>query len=104
MRPRFIFRIALTAVIAAPLGATGLAAAGANPAQAGRYIVVLEDSVGDPGRVANEHSRSFNASVSHVYRYALGGFGAKVPPAAGASLGCRRQTRPLCSARAADRV
>lgn len=69
------------------LGSVALAAlslvAGA-PARAagqppGRYIVVLQDSVGDPGAVAAEHSRRDNAQVSHVYRYAFKGYSAAIP-------------------------
>lgn len=59
----------------------GLLAASLLPAataQAGpaRYIVVLKDSVSDPGSVASEHSRDHGAQVSHVYRFALKGYAA----------------------------
>ena len=45
----------------------------------GRYIVVLEDSVGDPGQTAGEISRRNNAEVGFVYRKALKGFSAVIP-------------------------
>lgn len=54
------------------------------PAQAadhtpGRYIVVLNSSVSDPAAVAQEHARSYGASVGSVYRYALKGYSATIP-------------------------
>jgi aqualysin 1 len=45
----------------------------------GRYIVVLEDGVDDPGQVAGEISRRNNAEVGFVYRNALKGFSATIP-------------------------
>ena len=47
----------------------------------GRYIVVLEDGVGDPGRVAAEISNRSNAEVGFVYRNAIKGFSATIPDA-----------------------
>ena len=79
MRPQSILRFALTTAVVASLAMTGLAGAQAEPSRNGRYIVVLKDSVGDPRRVANEHSQAFNASVGHVYRYALKGYAAVIP-------------------------
>ncbi len=44
-----------------------------------RYIVVLEDDVGDPGAAAREHAQRHGAEVSHVYRYAIKGYAARIP-------------------------
>ena len=79
MRPPSLLRFGLVAAVAASLTMTGLAAADAKAARPGRYIVVLKDSAEDPGRVANQHSRSANARVSHVYRSALKGYAAVIP-------------------------
>jgi subtilisin len=57
-------------------------AAHASGARAGRYIVVLEDSVARPGAVAANHGRRFGLDVSHVYRSALEGYAATIPAAA----------------------
>lgn len=40
----------------------------------GRYIVVLEDSVGQPGAVASEQAKREDGQVGHVYRAALKGY------------------------------
>jgi subtilisin len=45
----------------------------------GRYIVVLNPSVSNPGAVANEHAQRYGADVRYVYRYALKGFAATIP-------------------------
>jgi hypothetical protein len=45
-----------------------------------RYIVLLEDSVSDPGAVADEHRRAAGLErIDHVYRYAVKGYSAVVP-------------------------
>src|SRR5262245_26991348 len=80
--------------VSAALAAFGAVLAAAAPAAAlrdqaqgnpggpvGRYIVVLQDSVADPGAVAAEHSQADNAQVSHVYRAALKGYAAVIPAA-----------------------
>ena len=46
---------------------------------AGRYVVVLNESVQDPGKAAGEISRRNNAEVGFVYRAALKGFSATIP-------------------------
>ncbi|MGI8774881.1 MAG: S8 family serine peptidase [Actinomycetota bacterium] len=50
------------------------------------YIVVLKDSVSDPGAVASEHARRENARVSYVYRNALKGYSAAMSDQAAARL------------------
>ncbi len=56
---------------------------GADPArpECGRYIVVLKESVGDPAAVARDHGR-YGAEVHFVYRSALKGYAATLPPVA----------------------
>jgi subtilisin family serine protease len=65
------------------LGSFGLYAipsvAGAASDPPGRYIVVLEDSVSDPGAVAQQHGRAHRAEVSYVYGSALKGYAATIP-------------------------
>ena len=45
----------------------------------GRYVVVLNEDVSRPGRVARELSQQLGFEVTHVYRNALKGFAARVP-------------------------
>jgi subtilisin len=79
MSPPSSRRVLITAAVTLLLAVTGFATAEAKPGGSGRYIVVLEDSVANPARVANEHSRAHNASVSHVYGHALKGYAAVIP-------------------------
>ncbi len=44
-----------------------------------RYIVVLKDSVSDPGQVANQHVQQNGAQVGFVYRNAIKGYSAVIP-------------------------
>jgi subtilisin family serine protease len=60
--------------------------ADAASGRAGRYIVVLEDSVKDPRAVAREQSRSNNARLGHVYQHALKGYSATMSDVAAARL------------------
>lgn len=69
------------------MGVILLACAGmvlAQPAQhegaiPSRYIVVLNDDVSNPGRVANELAQRHGLEIGHTYRYALKGFSARIP-------------------------
>ncbi|MGH9003378.1 MAG: protease inhibitor I9 family protein, partial [Acidimicrobiia bacterium] len=74
-------RIAASVVVLGCLGLYALpsATAGASPSSPGRYIVVLRDSVADPGAVSAAHGRAHQAQVSHVYRKALKGYAATIP-------------------------
>ncbi|MGQ0433113.1 MAG: S8 family serine peptidase [Microthrixaceae bacterium] len=47
----------------------------------GRYIVVLRDTVANPGAVAADHRNRFGADVSFVYGAALKGYAATIPAA-----------------------
>ena len=72
--------ILFLAMVLASLLASGVAMtqpSGDNGA--GRYVVVLEESVQDPGKAAGEISRRNNAEVGFVYRSALKGFSATIP-------------------------
>jgi subtilisin len=85
--------ILLAAIAVATLLASGVAMtqpAGDNGQ--GRYIVVLEEGVQNPGEVAREISRRNDAEVGFVYRNALKGFSAVIP------------SQRLSAVRADDRV
>src|SRR5215212_8279692 len=45
----------------------------------GRYIVVLEDGVSDPGRVANAIAERYDLDLGLIYRGALKGLAAAIP-------------------------
>jgi subtilisin len=66
------------------VGALVVAAALAGPASSGPpaspYIVVLADGANSRA-VANEHTRSAGAEVSHVYGHAVKGYAARLTPA-----------------------
>jgi len=59
--------------------ASGIPSASASSERVGRYIVVLDPSVGHPGAVASEHAREHGAQVRFVYRHALKGYAAAIP-------------------------
>lgn len=87
MRRRFTPLVAAVAFLA------GVLAGFATPATAeapDRYIVVLKDSVSDPGAVAGEHVRRHRAEVRHVYGSALKGYAAAIP---GSEVGALRADR-----------
>ena len=71
-RTCLILSLALAALAALP------SAAAAVPPPRDRYIVVLK--AGDPGAVAAEHGRRHAASDRLVYRSALRGYAARIPP------------------------
>lgn len=52
----------------------------AAPSADSRYIVVLKDTVKDPGAVAREHANNHNAKVHLVYKRALKGYAATLSP------------------------
>jgi subtilisin family serine protease len=66
--------ISLFLVLSLLVPAASFAASGAE-----RQIVVLKDSVENPGSVANDHGRRYGAETKHVYRHALKGYAARVP-------------------------
>ena len=58
----------------------------AAPPRAGRFIVVLEDSVASPAQVAATHALRFHLDVTAVYGSVIRGYAAEVPDAALAEL------------------
>jgi subtilisin family serine protease len=101
-------RLVLVAVVVgwcgglpAPAGATG------RPARPARYIVTLRPSAGDPDLFTARMAGRFGFSVRHVYRAALTGFAAELPPAARAALATDpdvAEIRPDAPIRAAGQV
>jgi subtilisin family serine protease len=63
--------------LAALLLVPATAFAARNPA--GRYIVVLKESAGDPGTVSADQGRRHGLQRSLLYRHALRGYAAKIP-------------------------
>ena len=60
--------------------------ADAAPPRAGRFIIVLEDTVASPAQVAAAHAETFHLDVTAVYGSAIRGYAAGVPGAALAAL------------------
>ncbi len=78
----FVLSLALAVVTtAAPF-----ASASRTGPERSRYIVVLQDSVASPGRVAADHAARFGAHVSLVYRAALKGYAATLTERAAARI------------------
>jgi aqualysin 1 len=73
-RPILLLAVALLAV-----AALVPAAAGAARSAEGRYIVVLEESAGNPADVATVHGKRHDAKRDQVFRSALKGYTAKIP-------------------------
>ena len=76
----------LSLVLAVIATTAPLATASQSRPARGRYIVVLQDSVGRPGRVAAEHAAAYGARVSFVYRTALKGYAATLTERAAARI------------------
>jgi subtilisin family serine protease len=77
---------ALSAITLVALGSPNLAASAApTGSDSAGYIVVLKDSAA-PGKVADDHSRRYNADVNHLYRAALKGYSAQMSPTAAAKI------------------
>lgn len=72
-------RLLVLIFVATAVAIPATAAAGATTV--GRYIVVLNPSVSNPGAVAGEHARRYGADVRYVYRYAIKGYAATIPTA-----------------------
>ncbi len=82
--PKLIVAAAVFLAAVTVPGVSG-AAPSSPPGPPGAYIVVLKDG-SDPRQVADEHTRRFDAKVSHVYRAALNGYAARIPAARLATL------------------
>lgn len=64
----------------APAMATGIPAINISSDAVQPYIVVLKDSVGDPGAVASDIGRQFRGALTnHVYTSAIKGFSVSLP-------------------------
>lgn len=83
----FQLSIALLAATVAAGSATA-AHAGTIP---GKYIVVLKDSVHDPGAVATEHVQRYGIEREHTYKHALTGYAASGSAASVAELKADRR-------------
>ena len=85
---------ALSALTLVALGSPTVAAhaAPADGSAASGYIVVLKDGAA-PEKVANEHSRRYDAQVDHLYRSALKGYSAHMSSTAAARV--REDSRVL---------
>ena len=62
-----------------------IAAAQGAPQASGEYIVVLKDGT-DSAAIASKHKAKYGAEVSLVYKHALKGYAAHMPPAAASAL------------------
>lgn len=71
--------VLLVAVVAATLLASGVALTQPSGDGPDRYIVVLKDSVDNPGEVASNIAQRNNAQVGFVYKHAIKGFSAVIP-------------------------
>jgi subtilisin len=86
----FVRRLAMVAslallTVAAAQGAPAQGAPAQAPDGTGSYIVTLRG--GDPGAVADEHSRRYGAAVDLVYRHALRGYAANMSASAARQVG-----------------
>jgi subtilisin len=73
-------RLAISLLLVSLIGALSAPTVAADPPPSvGHYIVVLDNDGADPGAVAADHSRRFDAKVDHVYRSALRGYAAAIP-------------------------
>jgi len=71
--------VLLVAVVAATLLASGVAITQPSGDGPDRFIVVLKDSVDNPGEVAGNIAGRNNANVGFVYSNAIKGFSATIP-------------------------
>lgn len=72
-------RLSVVALVLFVIGGLTLPVYAAGSSSAGDYVVVLKDSVSDPGAVASQHARSHGAQVGFVYESALKGYSATIP-------------------------
>ncbi len=65
-------------LISACIGSLGLVPQ-AHADAAGRYIVVLKDTVSDPEAVAKDHAGRYGAQIGFTYKHSLKGYSAMIP-------------------------
>lgn len=64
-----------------------ISTSGAGAVEAtGRYIIVLEESVGNPVAVAKRQAERRDADIGHIYRHTIKGYSAELPKAAAEQL------------------
>src|SRR5947209_6624125 len=68
------------------VAAFAVSATAAASASAGKYIVVLNDSVGDPGAVAAAEGKAHGFHARFVYSHALKGYAASFSPATASAI------------------
>jgi subtilisin family serine protease len=78
---RWVGRILIAATAALALSATVATAATAESSSKRSYIVVLKPNT-NSGDVSADHARRYGADVSHVYRFALRGYSARMSDSA----------------------
>src|SRR5438874_2309169 len=66
-----------------------MSAVAAASASAGKYIVVLKDSVGDPGAVAASEGKTRGFKARFVYSHALKGYAASFSAATASAIAAR---------------
>lgn len=81
MRRRILLVLAIVVVLASTGTATATSATSATGATAS-YIVVLKNTVADPGAVALAQGRAYGFQARFVYRHALKGYAASLSSAA----------------------
>lgn len=64
-------------VLACAVGATALSTPARADNPVARWVVLLKDSVSDPGTIATQQARPFAGKVRHVYDVAAGGYALK---------------------------
>jgi subtilisin len=72
-------KIAIASLVVGIVAALGGTSAPATGAGAGRYIVVLKESVAHPRSVAMSHASEHAVEIGFVYRHALKGYSATIP-------------------------
>ncbi|MGH8991896.1 MAG: hypothetical protein ACRDZ7_10285, partial [Acidimicrobiia bacterium] len=85
--------VALVVVVAGPLPGSRAGLVQAEGGGPGRWIVVLDSSVGDPGAVAREHSGRFGGKVKDVFGAAFKGYTTDFAGAVPAALLADRRVR-----------
>src|SRR5437899_2747362 len=71
------------------VAALAMSAVATASASAGKYIVVLKDSVGDPGAVAAAEGKAHGFQARFVYSHALKGYAASLSAATASAIAAR---------------
>jgi subtilisin family serine protease len=92
----------LAVLLALVAASVALGAGGSGPL--GSYIVVLKDSIDDPGAVGTAQTRRFGGQLGFVYRYGPIGYSATLPQDAVATLARDPRVRDVRIDHAGDRL